>query len=80
MGGAAVLLSNKPSWRRAGRAKYQLAHTVRVHTGAGDASYGCMGWCACLPLHRCARLPLRRIFSFSGFCLAALMLPSFCFC
>ena len=46
MGGAAILLSNKPSWRRSGRAKYQLAHTVRVHTGAGDASYGCMGWCA----------------------------------
>ncbi|KAL2325185.1 hypothetical protein Fmac_024243 [Flemingia macrophylla] len=40
MGGAAVLLSNKPSDRR--RAKYQLIHTVRTHKGADDKSYGCV--------------------------------------
>ncbi|KAH6769974.1 3-ketoacyl-CoA synthase 11 [Perilla frutescens var. hirtella] len=40
MGGAAILLSNKPSDRR--RAKYQLIHTVRTHKGADDKSYGCV--------------------------------------
>ncbi|PNX86360.1 3-ketoacyl-CoA synthase 11-like protein [Trifolium pratense] len=40
MGGAAILLSNKPSDRR--RAKYQLVHTVRTHKGADDKSYGCV--------------------------------------
>lgn len=40
MGGAAVLLSNKPSYRR--HAKYKLAHAVRVHSGADDASYSCI--------------------------------------
>lgn len=40
MGGAAVLLSNKPSDRR--RAKYQLIHTVRTHKGADDKCYGCV--------------------------------------
>jgi len=69
MGGAAVLLSNKPSWRRSGRAKYQLAHTVRVHTGAGDASYGCMGWCAGAPaLSRASAAPH---FIFILFCFSA---------
>ncbi|EPS63750.1 hypothetical protein M569_11032, partial [Genlisea aurea] len=40
MGGAAILLSNKPSDRR--RAKYQLIHTVRTHKGADDRSYSCV--------------------------------------
>ncbi|XP_004498007.1 3-ketoacyl-CoA synthase 11-like [Cicer arietinum] len=40
MGGAAILLSNKPSDRR--RSKYQLVHTVRTHKGADDKSYGCV--------------------------------------
>lgn len=37
MGGAAVLFSNKATLGR--RAKYQLMHTVRVHTGQDDAAY-----------------------------------------
>lgn len=37
MGGAAVLLSNKPRYART--AKYQLQYTVRVHTGQSDDSY-----------------------------------------
>ena len=24
--------------------RYQLLHTVRVHTGADDDAYSCMGW------------------------------------
>ncbi|XP_057771433.1 3-ketoacyl-CoA synthase 20-like [Salvia miltiorrhiza] len=40
MGGAAILLSNRPADRR--RAKYQLIHTVRTHKGADDKSYGCV--------------------------------------
>ncbi|KAI4304023.1 hypothetical protein MLD38_039589 [Melastoma candidum] len=40
MGGAAILLSNKPSDRR--RSKYQLIHTVRTHKGADDKCYGCV--------------------------------------
>ncbi|WZZ76709.1 hypothetical protein YC2023_088079 [Brassica napus] len=39
VGGAAVLLSNLSKDRKP--AKYQLVHTVRVHTGADDRSYGC---------------------------------------
>ncbi|CAA7019920.1 unnamed protein product [Microthlaspi erraticum] len=39
IGGAAVLLSNLSKDRK--RAKYKLVHTVRVHTGADDRSYGC---------------------------------------
>ncbi|KAL1215770.1 3-ketoacyl-CoA synthase 16 [Cardamine amara subsp. amara] len=39
IGGAAVLLSNRSVDRK--RAKYKLVHTVRVHTGADDRSYGC---------------------------------------
>ncbi|KAI8477402.1 MAG: FAE1/Type III polyketide synthase-like protein-domain-containing protein [Monoraphidium minutum] len=42
MGGAAVLLSNQPRFARS--AKYELVHNVRVHTGADDGSYTCMGW------------------------------------
>lgn len=42
MGGAAIMLTNKPSLYS--RSKYQLMHNVRVHTGADDESYGCMGW------------------------------------
>lgn len=37
MGGAAALFTNKPSL--ASRAKYELLHTVRVHTGADDSAY-----------------------------------------
>jgi len=42
MGGAASLFSNAAAARRT--AKYQLLHSVRVHTGQNDESYGCMGW------------------------------------
>jgi hypothetical protein len=42
MGGAAVLMTNKPSLRS--RCKYELAAASRVHTGANDASYNCMSW------------------------------------
>eukprot|EP00879_Flechtneria_rotunda_P018307 GHRR01019204.1.p1 GENE.GHRR01019204.1~~GHRR01019204.1.p1 ORF type:complete len:344 (+),score=106.88 GHRR01019204.1:112-1032(+) len=42
MGGAAIMCSNKKQfWCTA---KYQLMHNVRVHTGADDNAYGCMGW------------------------------------
>lgn len=37
MGGAAVLLTNKPSDRS--RARYVLRHTVRTHVGADDLAY-----------------------------------------
>ncbi|KAL8128886.1 hypothetical protein V2J09_018041 [Rumex salicifolius] len=40
MGGAAILLSNKPTDRW--RSKYQLVHTVRTHKGGDDRSYGCV--------------------------------------
>lgn len=40
MGGAAILLSNRPSDRV--RSKYQLIHTVRTHKGAEDKSYNCV--------------------------------------
>ena len=40
MGAAAVLLSNKRSERR--RARYELAHLVRVHLGADDIAYKCV--------------------------------------
>ncbi|CAN6984872.1 unnamed protein product [Brassica rapa subsp. trilocularis] len=39
VGGAAVLLSNMSKDQK--RAKYKLVHTVRVHTGSDDRSYGC---------------------------------------
>lgn len=37
MGGAAIVLTNRPSERS--RAKYELQHVVRVHLGADDAAY-----------------------------------------
>lgn len=40
MGGAAVLLSNKPTSRT--RSKYRLVHTVRTHTGANDKNFNCV--------------------------------------
>ncbi|MBA0688823.1 hypothetical protein Goari_006589, partial [Gossypium aridum] len=40
MGGAAVLLSNKP--RDKSRSKYQLVHVVRTHKGADDKHYNCV--------------------------------------
>nr|APQ40638.1 fatty acid elongase [Orychophragmus violaceus] len=40
VGGAAILLSNKPRERR--RSKYELVHTVRTHAGADDMSYRCV--------------------------------------
>ncbi|XP_022147365.1 3-ketoacyl-CoA synthase 1 [Momordica charantia] len=40
MGGAAVLLSNKPGDRV--RSKYELVHTIRTHKGADDKSYNCV--------------------------------------
>ncbi|CAH8386555.1 unnamed protein product [Eruca vesicaria subsp. sativa] len=40
LGGAAILLSNKPGDRR--RSKYKLLHTVRTHTGADDKSFRCV--------------------------------------
>ncbi|GMH08495.1 hypothetical protein Nepgr_010335 [Nepenthes gracilis] len=40
MGGAAILLSNRPSDRC--RSKYQIIHTIRTHKGADDRSYRCV--------------------------------------
>ncbi|XP_024390354.1 3-ketoacyl-CoA synthase 11 [Physcomitrium patens] len=40
MGGAAVLLSNRS--RDRWRAKYELMHTVRTHTGPNDKCYQCV--------------------------------------
>ncbi|TXG72154.1 hypothetical protein EZV62_000733 [Acer yangbiense] len=40
VGGAAILLSNRPSDR--GYSKYQLVHTIRTHKGADDKSYNCV--------------------------------------
>lgn len=40
MGGAAVLLSNRPSDMK--RAKYRLLHVVRTHRGADDKAYRCV--------------------------------------
>ncbi|XP_062204861.1 3-ketoacyl-CoA synthase 1-like [Phragmites australis] len=40
MGGAAAMLSNRRA--DAGRAKYQLLHTVRTHKGAADECFGCV--------------------------------------
>jgi 3-ketoacyl-CoA synthase len=39
MGGAAMLMTNKPQLYS--RCKYELQHSVRVHTGQDDTSYGC---------------------------------------
>lgn len=38
MGGAAIMMSNKPSLARV--AKYQLVQAVRTHHGANSDSYG----------------------------------------
>lgn len=40
MGGAAMLLSNRPS--DVHRSKYELLHVVRTHKGADDRSYKCV--------------------------------------
>ncbi|KAM0031440.1 putative very-long-chain 3-oxoacyl-CoA synthase [Helianthus debilis subsp. tardiflorus] len=40
VGGAAILLSNKPGDKR--RAKYKLLHTVRTHCGSDDTAYNCV--------------------------------------
>lgn len=40
MGGAAVLLSNRPSDHRT--SKYELTNTVRTHLGADDRAYKCV--------------------------------------
>lgn len=40
VGGAAVLLSNKPVDRK--RAKYKLVHVVRTHRGADDKAFRCV--------------------------------------
>ncbi|CAL5378497.1 unnamed protein product [Camellia sinensis] len=40
VGGAAILLSNKPADRY--RAKYKLVHAVRTHCGANDEAFRCV--------------------------------------
>ncbi|KAK3195490.1 hypothetical protein Dsin_026800 [Dipteronia sinensis] len=40
VGGAAVLLSNKPKDKR--RAKYKIVHVVRTHKGANDNAFRCV--------------------------------------
>lgn len=40
VGGAAILLSNKPVDRK--RAKYKLVHVVRTHRGADDKAFRCV--------------------------------------
>ena len=42
MGGAAMLMTNKPELY--GRCKYELQHSVRVHTGQDDTAYNCISW------------------------------------
>lgn len=42
VGGSASILTNNPRWR--GRAKYQLQHCLRVHTGANDRAYSALNW------------------------------------
>jgi len=42
MGGAAMIAHNKPSMVK--RSKYQLMHSVRVHTGQDDTAYNCISW------------------------------------
>ena len=56
MGGAAVLLSNRPADRM--RAKYSLEHIVRVHLGADDAAYRSAHMCwISVTLHVLLHLP-----------------------
>jgi hypothetical protein len=44
MGGAAVLMTNKPALIK--KSKYQLMHSVRIHTGQDDAAYRWVcSWC-----------------------------------
>jgi hypothetical protein len=46
MGGAGMLMTNKPALAR--QSKYQLMHSVRIHTGQDDAAYRCVkGVCVC---------------------------------
>lgn len=40
----ATELSNPASIHAMFGCRYQLMHTVRVHTGADDDAYSCMGW------------------------------------
>jgi len=40
MGGAAMLMTNKPSLYS--RCKYELLHADRVHTGQDDTAYKCV--------------------------------------
>ena len=40
MGGAALVLSNRPGDKR--RARYELAHCVRTHAGADASAYDCV--------------------------------------
>ncbi|KAI8470967.1 MAG: FAE1/Type III polyketide synthase-like protein-domain-containing protein [Monoraphidium minutum] len=42
MGGAAMLMTNKPSLYS--RCKYELQYAERVHTGQDDTSYKCISW------------------------------------
>lgn len=42
MGGAGMVATNKASLAK--HAKYQLDHSVRVHTGQDDESYNCIAW------------------------------------
>ncbi|KIY93827.1 3-ketoacyl-CoA synthase 5 [Monoraphidium neglectum] len=42
MGGAAMLMTNKPSLYS--RCKYELQYAERVHTGQDDASFKCISW------------------------------------
>lgn len=37
IGGAAIVLTNKPSWKS--RSKYELQHVVRVHMGKDEKAY-----------------------------------------
>jgi 3-ketoacyl-CoA synthase len=45
MGGAGVLMTNKPALIK--QSKYQLTHSVRIHTGQDDAAYRCAGTLQC---------------------------------
>jgi hypothetical protein len=56
MGGAAIMMSNRADL--AGRARYQLEHSTRVHTASDDGAYACMSWgpdkvCVCVSVRVC---------------------------